>query len=149
MKTKFFIPLLVIIFSCAAHLQPPVVKIKNVYLDKVNQQNIILLVKIDVKNPNTQKLVLSSKEIAVYDHSRKLGQLLPVKDFPVEAGSRRIITAKAQLKKNRLLKSAITGLLVQKIHLNISGTVTGKIGMLKKTVKINDQFTLDLAKLLR
>ena len=148
-KTLLIIILIGITFTSCNYKEVEIFEVKNITLGKIKADNISLNTTIHIKNPNNYKIKITKYDLDVKLHN----QTFKIKDdnanilIPKKFDG--IIKVPLKLKSQKVLSFSTLATMykvfsAKSIDIGAKGTVSAKLFLFKKKIKVDEQKTIKL-----
>ncbi len=113
--------------SCALlSYKDPELKVENVELERVDPKELLLNVKLNVKNPNTFDLVISQIDYQIVINDSAVAESSVVKKFEVPKEGQAMLVVPVKFNTTDLIGSALEILISKKFTYKMAGAVRHK-----------------------
>jgi len=139
MKNLVLFSILVFLGSCASWESPEIEKFKGIKKVKVKSRTLTFTLSAEVINPNKKRLTFYESHIDLLIEDKKIGTASNLEPFTLNKNTVTSVSCpfKIETEKGALIRLA-TFTLKDSVRIELTGDITVKSGIFKKTVPIKE-----------
>ena len=148
-KTLLIIIIIGITFTSCNYKQVEIVEVENVTLGKIKSDNISLNTTIHIKNPNNYKINIAKYDLDIKLHKQTFNLKDDNANIQIPKKFDGTIKVPLKLKSQKVLSFSTLATMykafsAKNIYIEAKGTVSAKLFLFKKKIKVDEQKTIKL-----
>ena len=136
--------------SCSVYKDIEVGDIQKIKVDKVSLKGVQLRVFLPLKNPNTYKIKIKKYDIDVKINGHKIGNVSSNEKIVINRKSEKVYEFPLDIKFKGMLMPTIMAIVKiftrREVKISAKGTLKAKALFISKTIKINQNRTVNIFK---